>query len=308
MRALKQEDVVLKPVEKQMIRNSYWWIFFCIVACGANSDKDGESVRFHAAELRGEIENALIKEASGLVEGYNNPGYLWTHNDSGDEARIFLMDEFGKDKGIFTLNGIANRDWEDISSGPGPEEGANYLYIAEMGDNNAVYDYKYIYRFIEPREGDPQIIDQFDTLTFQYPDGNRDAECLMVDPLTRDIYIVSKREAQVGVYKASYPQSTKDTIVLEKLGNIPYHNVVGGDISADGKEILIKTYDKVLYWERDLSASLVEILNMEPREIPYIVEPQGEAIAWKKDGSGFFTLSEERNNIEAILYFYPKNQ
>ncbi|ELR73709.1 Putative integral membrane protein, putative [Fulvivirga imtechensis AK7] len=290
-----------------MIRNSYWWIFFCIVACGASSDKVGGSAKFHAAELRGEVENPLINEASGLVEGYNNPGYLWTHNDSGDEARIFLLDEFGRDNGIFTLKGIANRDWEDISSGPGPEEGANYLYIAEMGDNLAVHDYKYIYRFIEPRADDPRVIERFDTLTFQYPDGKRDAECLMVDPLTGDIYIISKREAQVGVYKAPFPQPVKDTIILEKLGNIPYHNVVGGDISSDGREILVKTYDKVLYWERDLSLSLMETLRTAPLEIPYIVEPQGEAIAWKKDGSGFFTLSEERDSIEAILYFYPKN-
>ena len=37
-----------------------------------------------------------------------------------------------------------------------------------------------------------------------------------------------------------------------------------------------------------------------------ISEPQGEAVCWAADGSGYFTLSEERNNRPAHLYFYPR--
>lgn len=291
-----------------MKNNNYWWLFIFIAACSATSaDTPGDTLRFNAAESRGQIENSLINEASGLTASAENIGYLWTHNDSGDEARIFLLDEFGRDKGIFYLKGLTNRDWEDISAGPGPEHGINYLYIAEMGDNNAVFDLKYIYRFAEPRAGDPTLVESFDTLTFQYPDGNRDAECLMVDPITKDIYIISKREANVGVYILPYPQSTSEILIPEKLGTIPYNNIVAGDISSSGEEILMKTYDQVLYWKRNPAANLMEALEQQPLNIPYTAEPQGEAIAWKKDGAGFFTLSEERHNIEAVLYFYEKS-
>jgi hypothetical protein len=41
---------------------------------------------------------------------------------------------------------------------------------------------------------------------FQYPDGSRDAETLLLDPLTKDIYVISKREFEdIRVYRAPYP-------------------------------------------------------------------------------------------------------
>lgn len=289
-----------------MKRSNYLWIFFAVAACSASSDTPEETIAFNVAESRGEIENPLISEASGLAAAINNPDMLWTHNDSGNDPHIFLLDENGKDKGTFELKGFNNRDWEDISSGPGPDANKNYLYIAEMGDNNAVHELKYIYRFEEPQADGPKTIEHVETITFQYPDGKRDAECLMIDPLTKDLYIISKREENVGVYRATYPQSTEEVITLEKLGSIPFKNIVAGDISTDGTEILLKTYDKILYWKRSGNQELIKVLEEEPIEIFYIPEPQGEAIAWRKNRDGFFTLSEERGGIEAVLFFYQK--
>ncbi len=261
---------------------------------------------FYPAESRGEVENNEINEASGLAAGINNPNMLWTHNDSGGKARIFLIDEHGHFKAEFNLKGIENRDWEDIYSGPGPDANKNYLYIAETGDNKAVHDLKYIYRFEEPKLTDAgREISNIDVITFIYPDGKRDAESLFVDPQTKDIYVLSKREQNIGIYKAAYPQSTSKTITLEKVGVIPYFNTVAADITPDGQEILIKTYSTIYYWKRD-GQSIAELLMTEPTFVPYIIEPQGESIAWKKDGSGFFTLSEEPREIEAVLYFYRK--
>jgi len=42
--------------------------------------------------------------------------------------------------------------------------------------------------------------------------------------------------------------------------------------------------------------------------LPYGKEPQGEAIAWDTEGKGFYTLSEERKQIPAKLYFYPRKK
>ena len=38
----------------------------------------------------------------------------------------------------------------------------------------------------------------------------------------------------------------------------------------------------------------------------YIVEPQGEAVGWHPDGFGYFTISEESDDIPCHLYFYPR--
>ncbi|MTI41183.1 hypothetical protein [Fulvivirga lutimaris] len=261
---------------------------------------------FYSAESRGPIENNQINEASGLATGINNPNMLWTHNDSGDKARIFLLDEYGHFKAEFKLKGVNNRDWEDIYTGPGPKAGKNYIYIAEMGDNNAVHELKYIYRFEEPKlSDDSREISNIEVITFVYPDGKRDAESLFVDPQTKDIYILSKREQNIGIYKAAYPQSLSKTVTLEKLGEMPYFNTVAADITPDGQEILTKTYDGIYYWKRN-GQSIADLLMTEPTFVPYVIEPQGESIAWKKDGSGFFTLSEEPREIEAVLYFYRR--
>ena len=71
---------------------------------------------FQKASSRGKVENSAINEASGLAAGINNPNMLWTHNDSGDSARLFLLDEYGRFQAQFKLEGISNRDWEDIAS------------------------------------------------------------------------------------------------------------------------------------------------------------------------------------------------
>ena len=270
------------------------------------SCKGATQSSFGPAEYRGEIENAEINEASGLAAGLNNPNMLWTHNDSGDKARIFLLNEMGKFKGEFILEGLKNRDWEDIASGPGPDTNKNYLYLANIGDNRAVHKLNYIYRIEEPTLGqDENVIQNYDVITYIYPDGQRDAESMFLDPQTMDIYVLSKRESNIGIYRAAYPQPLNEIITLEKLGVIPYNNTVAADITAMGDQIITKTYDAIYYWQRN-GETIAELLQKEPQEVPYLVEPQGESIAWKKDGSGFFTLSEEPKGQEAVLYFYKK--
>lgn len=148
-----------------------------------------------------------------------------------------------------------------------------------------------------------------------YPGGPRDAETLLVDPFTKDLYVLSKRDQFVHVYRAAFPQNTALIDTLELLGQLPRQQVgileqlVGGDISPDGKEVLLKSYVRVFYWRRaNEKTSLLDLLQTEPQVLNYHPEPQGEAIGFAVDGSGYFTLSEEQSNIEPHLYFYPRRK
>lgn len=277
-----------------------------VLACSPQQKTPTDVLHFLQARSLGMLSNDEINEASGLEASITNRGALWTHNDSGDTSRVFLINENGGDIKTFYLQGVTNRDWEDMTLGPGPEDGKNYLYIAEMGDNKAIHPYQYLYRFEEPSQNAPAVITDVASIRFQYPDGNRDAECLMIDPLTKDLYIISKREEHVNLYRMAYPQSTTETVIPEKLGTLPFHNIVAGDISGDGKEIIAKTYDAIMYWQREEGKSIAETLMSPHINIPYEPEPQGEAIAWKGDNSGFYTLSEEPDAKEAEVYYYQK--
>jgi hypothetical protein len=255
-----------------------------------------------------------IEEASGIAESQVNPNSLWTHNDSDNTNSIFLLNKStGKIRAEYVLKGVQNIDWEDIEIGPGSENGANYIYLADIGDNLGSRSKSIIYRFTEPKfeashEGKVIELDlETDILEYTYPEGSRDAETLLIDHKTRDLYIISKRDFPARVFIYPYPQNTTASTTLTKVGSLPLFMPVGGNVSPDGKEILVKTYQEIFYWQHDVNEPLWKTLSKEPLIAPYNpVEPQGEAICFDTNG-GYYTLSEKANNVQPVLYFYRKN-
>lgn len=281
---------------------------------------------FNSRVNNGEVSYSEIDEASGIAASAVNPGVLWTHNDSGGESRIFAIGTDGSLKGIFYLEGIENRDWEDIAVGPGPAENVSYIYLADIGDNEAKHENKFIYRIEEPTvtsdPEEPVLIKNISAISFTYPDGERDAETIMIDPLTKDIFILGKRDTDSRLYKLPFPQSINENAdcVLASLINFPFdpedqtpnNYLTGGDISADGSEIIVKSYSNVFYWKRNDGETVEETMSATPENIYYVKEPQGEAICWENEGvNGYYTLSEELTigefTFSAYLYYYPRN-
>ncbi|MGW8121708.1 hypothetical protein ACV07N_03535 [Roseivirga echinicomitans] len=267
---------------------------------------------FAAAQQVGTIESEDIDEASGLVGSRSNGNYLWTHNDSGGEPIVYLMSKTGADVSKARLDGARNIDWEDIAMGPGPDDALQYLYVGDIGDNRAKRDNLTIYRVAEPNLNLPNIpssqtLTNVEAINFVYSNGARDAESLMVDPLTKDIYIVSKRESQVGLYRLPFPQSTIEMDTANYLMDMPYMGFVSADISVDGTEILIKTYFEIYHWARANGVSVQDALSEKPSQLLYTPEPQGEAICFATDGSGFYTISEKGSADPVPLYFYRRN-
>ena len=57
--------------------------------------------------------------------------------------------------------------------------------------------------------------DDIITIEFNYSDGSRDAECLLSDPITSNLYIVSKREMNARLYELKFPFNYKNTNIFE---------------------------------------------------------------------------------------------
>lgn len=289
-------------------------ILLCILsltflfACSKKRKMENPVYDFQPGAKLAKLTGKKLSEVSDLAASITNAGYLWAHNDSGNEAQIFLINQNIDVVLTCTLAGIENRDWEDITVGPGPDPSKNYVYVGEIGDNDAHYKYKHIYRFEEPvmQEQKEITITAFDTITFQLPGKKKDTEALMVDPNTKDLYVVSKREEPVHVYRLTYPYSAGDTLTAEEVASLPLTQIVAADFSADGKRILMKNYEHIYYWNNTAGKSVVELLKEKPKEIPYTMEPQGEAITWARDGSGFYTLSEKNAGYDSYLYFYKQ--
>jgi hypothetical protein len=253
------------------------------------------------------IEEKFLDETSGMAVSRKFPEIIYLHNDSGGSAELFLLDTLGKYRGKILLEGTKNRDWEDLAIGPGPAAGQSYLYLGDIGDNFSVHEELLIYRFPEPPVLQGELSVNPERIKLRYPDGAKDAETLLLDPLSGDLYLLTKRDARNTLYRAAAADlQDGSTVELEKVLELPITLSVAGDISADGRQVAIKNYWVVYYWERDPALSLEETLRQPARLLPYEPEPQGEALAFSPDGNSYFTLSEKKLRVQPVLYRYAR--
>jgi hypothetical protein len=257
-------------------------------------------------EPAGVVQSEVVVETSGLVGSRRHDDILWVHNDSGGRANLYAMSTLGELKGVLSLQGATANDWEDLAIGPGPGD-QPHLYVGDIGDNSKQRAFVTIYRVPEPAEISGYLLNpavgEAVALTFVYPEGPRNAELLWVDPLTGDIYIMSKEETgQSVLFRAEAPhQPTEDPRVLEPVaellfGDSPLNGarlVTGGDISADGQLLLVRTYTSAFVWHRQVDQGVAEAVRGSPcRVFAPPPEPQGEAVGFVGGHYTWFSLSE----------------
>lgn len=264
--------------------------------------------RFAPGEQVGVLQSQLIDEASGIVASRKNPGVLWVHNDSDDTPRIFAINETGKLLGTYRTRGARQRDWEDIAIGPGPDPKKDYLYIGDIGDNKAKRKTITVYRIAEPavemdHPAAETAVGPAEAIELEYPDGPRDAETLMVDPLNRDIYIISKRETRSRVYRSAYPQRTNGRTVMVHVADLPWGWAVGGDITPDGQTVVVRGYFNASVWQRSKGQYLRQVFDGEGSRLQLLIEPQGEAICFDSRGRDCYTVCE---GTGAPIYLYRR--
>lgn len=277
-----------------------------LTACKQHHDSDN-SIGFVNTPQGYSISDAKLIEASGIADSKANPGYLWVEQDSGNPPDLTLLQHNGTVLKSFHLAHADNRDWEDMVLSNGPTAGKQYLYIAETGDNLLVYDDYAIYRLEEPA-ATTDTVQQVDRIAFFYPDGSHNAEAILVDPDTKDIYIITKTDLHSKLFKLTYPYSTKQMNPVEEVGALPYNYAVSAALSPNGRELVVKTYDAIYQYQRSAGESIVQTLSKAYVSLPYQQEPQGEAIVFDNNDSGYYTLSEKALASYVKLYFYKRTK
>ncbi len=256
----------------------------------------------------GTISTSTLSETSGIVGSRSLPGILWVHNDSGDSARFYAINAAGALQGTFSLTGATATDWEDIAMGP-KAGGGNYLYLGDIGDNDANRSQIAVYRTDEPQvaTGGTIAATGYKKALLQYPGGPRNAESLMVDPLTGDLFIITKTPSGQIYSAPSTIFNTTGVTQLTSQGNL----IVGldkpsaADISPDGLHILVRDRSTTAYlFERTPSQTVAQALHGAGIPVTLAAEEQGEAIGWAADGKGFYTASEWNGQGPQPLYFY----
>jgi len=322
---------------------------------------------FSAGVIAGIVEpdNLVIVEDSGLAASRRNPEVYWTHNDrmglaTGTTPEIYAIDDTGRLLGTYTLPQppAVLHDFEDIALGPGPVAGVSYLYVGDVGDTISSHPDpadNIIYRIPEPAVTASQIpagspltknLKGVEAITLHFPDArNHNCETMMVDPVSGDLFVITK-----GNYSSPGQTTITDSRVfrtpatdliagatnaLRLVGDISAlpqaitgDRTTGGDISADGSEILVRTYRHVFLWERDVAGGQSvgdALVNGTPIRVPLTIGPsapdagtavpptvtaagagaQGESIAFDAVGLNYVSHSEN-NGSARPLYRYDR--
>jgi hypothetical protein len=271
-------------------------------------------LKSRSKEISGFMQDKEMDEISGIAASGLFDNTYYVHNDSGDTSRFFAITPQGNLLATFYFQKdkqmkYPQLDCEDISVGKGPKTGKSYVYLGDIGDNYNGRPYVTVYRFEEKSSWMKDSVNHVTPaqLHLNYPDGSKDSETLMVDPLQNLLYIINKRTDTVRIYTTPLMFKDNESRVLTLQGKIlipgfkPFKYVTAGDISKDGSRILLKSYGKVYYWQRQGEEPIWVTMQRKPIELPYDIQKQGEAIGFTPDGKGYYTTSEA---VFAAIYYY----
>jgi hypothetical protein len=289
------------------------WVSIVSTGCGslpsgrASVDDERANENYERPVVAGKLESADLREASGIAASKCQPNVFWVHNDSGDQANIYAIDTQGKHLGAWKVSGANNRDWEDIAA---VKDGDRcHVLVGEIGDNERKHERIAVFRVEEPtvaREGatssakEPLKTNEATVSYINYPNEKHDAEALLAHPTSGDVYLVTKSNNSAShIYKFK-PRFEGETQVLEKVAEIavpaiPNGSVTGGDISSDGKRLILCDY--FAGYELRLPEGLTnfeDIWKVRPVRVDLGKRELGEAVAYSADGAFVIAVSEKR--------------
>lgn len=237
------------------------------------------------------LEHQEILESSGIAASRRTPGVFWTHNDSGDEPRMFSLDESGKHLGMCTLRGAAAIDWEDIAAFE--RAGRNWLVVADVGDNFARRGEYQLYLIDEP-DTNASTVNVEQTIRFCYDVGARNCEAIGVDAAANKLLLVSKRTLDAEAFEMDLPDvQTSRVLTARSLARLSIPYATGMDVSPDGLRALVINYAQAFEFTRAEQESWAAAFSRPPRVLDLPPRKQGESICYGLDGRTLYLTSEK---------------
>ncbi len=261
------------------------------------------------------VKAAAVNEASGAAASRRADGLLWVVNDSDCTAELHLVGTDGSDRGSVLVEGVRNRDWEDLASYV--SGGVPRLLIADTGDNLGQWRQSSLLIVREPAlpaegqrlKGKVKVERR---INFRFEGGPRDCEAVAVDVPGRRILLVTKRTIPPELHELPlHPEKPGQLQTTRRIGavTIPRPPLpvplmtqpTGLDITADGRRAVLLTYLGVFLYERGDGQSWQDAMAAAPLPLGAHLLPQAEAIAFSRDASSIRVLSEGVN-LPMTLY------
>ena len=286
-----------------------------LCACSSPADESGSQSSPRAQLIvAGQLQSDELVEASGLARSQRDPELLWSMNDGGSKPRLHGFDGSGFHRGRIKLDGVKNRDWEDLSSFA--VDGTPYLLVADTGDNDGKRKKVSLHVVLEPdlAEDDKVRMEPAWSIDFRYPDGPRDVEAVVADPANDRAVLLSKRDWPPVLYEIPLHPRTDGTVVAKRLGTIEslppptrqdreqavftkewHWQPTGMDLSPDGKLAVVLTYRAVYLFHLDPGRSLYESLSGQAYSFGLGNFRNAESVAFSADSNSIFITLEGRH-------------
>jgi len=204
----------------------------------------------------GVIRDARIPESSALASSTQHRGLVYTINDSGHDAMVFVVEAAtGRVRATTTLAGVAATDTEALAIGPDGR-----LYVADIGDNEG--SRKTVALYALPQPGRTDSVVRPTTYAVRYSDGPHDAEALVPVPGTSRLAIVTKDLLSGSVYLLPTDLSSDETNVAKPVAGVTVPGLVtDGSALSNRRTVLVRTYAEAVFyrmpgWRRVAAISL----------------------------------------------------
>jgi hypothetical protein len=175
-----------------------------------------------------------IVESSGLAfTATTRGGLVHTVNDSGDSGRVFTVDT-----ATGSTVGVTSWDADPVDVEALAPAGRGHVWVADIGDNQRVRDSVEVLRVpVGPGERTVAPV----AYELVYPDGARDAEALLADPLTGRLHVVTKGVFAGTVYAAPRRLRTDRPNRLVEVAEAP-GLVTDATFLPGGGGVVMRTY------------------------------------------------------------------
>ncbi|MGW8783887.1 WD40 repeat domain-containing protein, partial [Streptomyces sp. NPDC055796] len=218
-----------------------------------------------------------MAELSGLAMSRKHPGVFYAVNDSGNTNQVFAIDCTGATgllKATYTLSGVGNTDWEGLAIGK-DAAGLPVILVGDIGDNLSGRAEILVHSFAEPDQLAGATVTPV-TYKFAYADGRHDAESLLADPGTGQLYIASKLIGAAGqLYKAPLPPRTGQVNTLTAVRPGPVF-ATDGAFSPSGASYALRSGGPL----GANTASVYDTAGAKLADVALPAQSQGETVTY----------------------------
>ena len=272
-----------------------------------NKDDDGPASNYSIEDnlITLTLLDESLLECSGLVMVNDT---LWTHNDSGNDPKIYSIpeDEASIDEKVNITN-AALSDWEDIA------QDDHYIYIGDFGNNSGERQDLTIYKVPKSNLPDDTEAEALyflfsDQTNFNNANSMHNYDCEAMVTFGEDIFIFSKNhiDNKTKRYKLSKDPGVQ---VAQKIDEFD----VDGLITGAGFDKTTNTLCLVGYNPNDTNFDPfvwifyefpdTDFFSGKSKRVNLAIQSQTEGICFKGDGK-FLISSEHENDTKASLYLF----